>query len=285
MRIRQSYLGQADKCLRSLQYELEAPPDQYRSGIIRAVGTAFHAGLEYYYLNRQKGPEYDFDCREQLLEEAVPMAHSTLNEEILKAGAGFIWDDKFPTFDAACEAVENMLTAYFEGGHAWPQDWTILGVEQKFELPFGEHVRTGTIDLVLRAPDGGIVGDDHKTCNRMWDQYKHSPRKNNQSPFYQAALRELYPDAPYHRMTFSVMTYAGKFERRISDASDAHITAVLDKSMQLATLVEGMRKAGMDLPANPASNLCSEKYCDHWSYCPHGSSLDTPVSFAPKPVN
>jgi hypothetical protein len=92
-------------------------------------------------------------------------------------------------------------------------------------------------------------------------------------------LRELYPDAPYHRMTFSVMTYAGKFERRISDATDAHITAILDKSMQLATLVEGMRKAGMDLPANPASNLCSEKYCDHWTYCPHGSSLDAPVSF------
>jgi hypothetical protein len=44
MRIRQSYLGQADKCLRSLQYELEAPPDQYRSGIIRAIGTAYHAG-------------------------------------------------------------------------------------------------------------------------------------------------------------------------------------------------------------------------------------------------
>jgi hypothetical protein len=275
MRIRQSYLGQADKCLRSLQYELEAPPDQYRSGIIRAIGTAYHAGLEYYYLVRQKGPEYQFDCWEAALEECEIFAEAALQGELERAGAAFIWDDKFLTVDAARDAVFAMLKAY--QGHAWPTDWTVLGVEHRFELEFDPHVKTGTIDLVLQAPDGGIVGVDHKTCNRMWDQYKHLPRKNNQGPFYTGALRELYPDAPYHRFAFDVMTYAGKFERRISDASDAHVQAVLNKAVQLATLVEGMRGAGMDLPANPASNLCSPKYCDWFDVCPHGSSLDTPV--------
>lgn len=272
MRIRQSHLGAFDKCPRSLQYDLEAPPDQYHSGIVRAVGTAYHAGLEYLYLKRvQSGPV------RATLADIQDMATSALNDEIERAGNAFLWDDKFPTFEDARLAVSSMLAAYVNGGHAWPEDWEVLGVEERFELPgavAGLHDLSGTIDLILQDPNGFVVGVDHKTCGRMWDQYKHLPRKQNQAPLYVAALRELYPEAPGHRFVFDVMSYKGKFERRICDPDDRHVDAVLAKALQVATVVDGCRKAGVDLPANPASNLCSPKYCDWFDVCPHGEALD-----------
>lgn len=272
MRIRQSMLGQFDACPRRVQYDLESP-DVYHSGIIRAIGTAYHAGMEFFYLTRQMFQRNERG-QDALLQDCQAMAMSSLHEEIIRAGDAFIWDDKYPDMDSASKVVEFMLTTYITGGHAWPSDWTVLGVEHRFELQFGQHVRTGTMDLVLQDPNGWIYGVDHKTAGRMWDQYKHLPRKNSQSSFYVAALRELYPDAPGHRFCFDIMTYAGKFERRISDPTPAHCQAVLDKALQVATLVEGMQSAGIDLPANPASTLCSPKFCDYWLTCPHGAVLD-----------
>lgn len=275
VKIRQSMLGNFDACPRRLQYSLESPPDQYFSGIVRAVGVAYHAGQEYYYLMRQADRYWDWNTNLYNLNDIQDMAISALNDEIEKAGDNFLWDEKFPTFDDAATAIKSMLGRYFEDGHAWPADWTVLAVEQYFELPFyTAHTRTGTIDLVLQDPAGYVVGVDHKTAGRMWDQHKHKPRKNNQACFYTAALQELYPDAPGHRFVYDIMTYAGKFERRISDPQPAHVEATLDKAIQVIALYEGMRKNGLDLPANPSSTLCSARYCDFWDICPHGAALD-----------
>ncbi len=248
-----------------MQYSIE--DDTYHSGIVRAVGTAYHAGLEELYLKRMKGKPVDPGA-------LALVAYQSLNDEIDKAGDAFVWDEKFPMLADAWETVEFMLTEYYKEGHAWPSSWKVLGVELAFEIPWGVHVRTGMIDLVLEDPNGWIYGVDHKTAGRMWDQYKHLPRKNNQASFYVAALRELYPDAPGHRFVFDIMTYKGKFERRVSDPTPAHVQAVLDKALQVATLYDGMKAAGVDLPANPSSNLCSKRYCDYFSICPHGEVLD-----------
>lgn len=273
MKIRQSLLGSFDACPRRLQYELEAPKDQYRSGIVRAVGTAYHAGLEYYYRSVMRGDSFSWhEFRVQFCQDT---AVNALEDEIARAGDAFIWDDKFKDFDAAAETVRSMLAAYFEGGHAWPAEWAVLGVEETFEFPFHNgHTRSGTIDLVLQDPNGWIYDVDHKTAGRKWDQGKHKPRKNNQAPFYTAALQQMYPEAPGWRFVFDVMTYKGEFERRISDPQPGHIQAVLDKSIQVISLYEGMRANGLDLPVNPSSNLCSPRYCDFWDICPSGSALD-----------
>jgi hypothetical protein len=276
VKIRQSLLGSADSCLRKAQYSLES--DVYYGGSVRAVGTAYHAGLEYYYLNRMKGPEYDFDCAEQAIEECEVFAESALSAEIEKSGEGatFTWDPAFPDFEAARKAAVDMLKHYFMDGNAWPEDWEVLGVEVPFELdiPGGHTASSNGIDLVLRDPAGCIRGVDHKTANKMWPASKADARKNNQGALYWGALRQLYPDAPGWFFTFDVMTYAGKFQRFNCDPTEAHFDAVVNKAVQLATLVEGMRKAAMDLPANPASNLCSAQYCDFWDVCPHGAALD-----------
>lgn len=113
----------------------------------------------------------------------------------------------------------------------------------------------------------------HNTARRAWPKGKEHPRKNNQAPWYIPMVRADFPGAHGYRFVFGIMTYGGKFERRIADPGPAHIAAVEAKALQLATLVDGMASAGMDLPANPSSNLCSEKWCDFFELCPHGRSL------------
>ena len=107
----------------------------------------------------------------------------------------------------------------------------------------------------------------------MWPAGKEHPRKNNQAAWYVSALQQIFPDAPGYRFCFDIITYAGKFDRRMVDPEPRHIEAVDAKALQVATVYRTLRAVGTDLPANPSSNLCSEKYCDFWTICPHGANL------------
>jgi hypothetical protein len=70
------------------------------------------------------------------------------------------------------------------------------------------------------------------------------------------------------------MTYKGKFDRRVTTPGEGHMLAIIDKSLALKQMVEPALEAGLSLPANPASTLCSPKFCDSWDFCPHGKVLD-----------
>lgn len=269
--IRQSTLGNADACLRRMQYDIETPPGEYHTGSKRAIGTAYHAGLELYYRRRKAGED-----KPNALYDFVKAGIEAFDDEAEHAGEFFLWDaEDFPDRDSCVEVIGRCITNYFEGEFYWPPEFEVVDIEIPFELPAGPHtLKSGGIDLVLRDPVGYIIGDDHKTAGKMWDQYKHTPRKNNQASLYTHALKALYPDAIGYRFVFSVMTYRGVFARRISDPRPDHINAVLAKVGQVASLYEGMRANGLELPANPSSNLCSPKYCDFWDVCPHGRALD-----------
>lgn len=271
MRIRQSTLGQADDCLRKMQYSIEQPPEHYPSGSLRAVGTGYHSARELQYrwrLDLTAPPSADrFDS---LFAEAC----ASFDGEVDRAGDRFIWDDKVPDRSTAHSLLAAMETAYQDQAIEWPDTFEVLGVEQSFELPWGEHVRAGTIDLVLRDEAGWIIGVDHKTAGRMWPQGKEHPRKNNQASWYAGALATLYPDAVGVQFVFDVMTYAGKFDRRAVIPTAEHVAAVDSKARSVAVLFGAMREAGLDLPANPSSTLCSPKYCDFFTICPHGSHLE-----------
>jgi hypothetical protein len=169
-----------------------------------------------------------------------------------------------------------MLRTYVNGGFEWPSTYQVYGVEVGFNFDWKDgHTRSGTMDLVLVDPFGAIIGVDHKTAGRMWPSGKEHPRKNNQASWYVGALKEMFPDASAYRFCFDVMTYAGKFDRRLVEPSDDHIKAIEDKATQVALIFSWARAAGLDLPANPGSNLCSDKYCDFWQMCPHGETLRT----------
>lgn len=285
MRVRQSTLSEADKCLRSLQYSLES--NTYHGGVVRAIGTAYHAGLEFAYDARIATDSAVFPDLTDVIGHACDVFIATSKmapshaSEFDKVAGNFLWDDKFPTEVEAMDAIDRMLRAYFLHPEApWPSDWTILACEQSFHLPlWGGHTKDGSVDLVLRDPNGFIVGEDHKTAGKKWPSNKHHARKGAQSPWYLSALMELYPDAPGYRFFYDIMTYGGPrsepfFERREVTITPEHVEATEAKALSVVTLVEGMKNAGVDLPGNPGSTLCSPKWCDHFSYCPHGAQLD-----------
>lgn len=275
MKVRQSTLGTASDCMRKLQFELEA--GTYHGGVVRAVGTAYHYGLELFYDPARDITDIDLLVAGAIrrFDEVASMAPSH-ESEFEKTPGTFKWDEKFPDAASAHEAIEKMLRAYFATpGTVWPDDWTVLAVEQSFAQPFyNGHTRNGSIDLVLQDPNGYIIGEDHKTAGRAWPATKHLARKQAQPPWYVAALMELYPDAPGYRFFYDIMTYAGKWERREVLVTPEHIAATESRAIEVVTLVAGMRKAGMELPANPGSNLCSPRYCDWWDVCPFGAALD-----------
>jgi PD-(D/E)XK nuclease superfamily len=281
VKVRQSTLGDADKCLRSLQYSLEHPV--YHGGITRAIGTAYHAALEWAYLAEiQNGvwPDYRMAIIEayERLQASIDMVPSHESEKTKRPGQ-FKWTNDIPDFETASRILDVMIKAYWDEPDAhWDreQGWQVLAVEQGFSIPlWNGHTGNGSIDLTVQDPQGFICGEDHKTAGKnKWPYNKHHARKQNQAPWYVMALHDMYPDAPGYRFFFDIMTHKGVWERRETIVTQAHIDAVREKALQVVTLYEGMRGGGLELPANPSSNLCSPDYCDHWDVCPYGAALD-----------
>lgn len=259
--IRQSMMGSADICLRRLGYDLAGHKG---TGEARIVGTAYHAGLERLYTDRREGRA---STKVQL--------HKAAEDAFAVEAQGF---DGWATtsLDAAARVV-SMLDAYVDGGHEWPEEYEVLGVEQEWFLPlFGRWVVKGTIDLVLRGPIPGldrvgVILDDHKTAGRKWPKNKHDPRKQPQPGLYAwawYACTGVVPD----RFVYDVMTYEGLFERRWTTPTSAHMQALLDKATALTQVIEAFEDP-TQMPANPTSNLCSSMYCDAWAVCPFGEVL------------
>lgn len=281
MRITQSVLGSVDKCLLSAQYTIDRPVwFKHTAGASRAVGTGYHSGLEHIYVCRMEGLPWTLASAIENAELSFDM-EMTVDSYDGTPVEVFKWSDEIPDRETASELMRAMLTEYVEGGHVWPENYRVLGVEIPFKVQAGEHeLGAKGIDLVLEDPGGWIVLVDHKTARKAWNQGKEHPRKNNQAPFYVAGARHLFPGAPGYRMVFDVMIYPGKktparFERRISDPKPEHEAAVLKKAADFAFLFDTVHnKAGMDLPANPASTLCNPKWCDWFDGCPHGAVLE-----------
>ncbi len=280
MKVSQSFL---DECGLRLQFKREE--NVYFGGSARAVGTGYHKALELYYLERLEIQETGGVMNPLSLDSLVSAAIDEFDHvsnggishpsEENKEWGGFTWSKAIPDRESAHEAIELMVRAYFNEGHMWPEDWEIVAVEHRFDLPwYNDHRRTGAADLILRDPNGWIVVDDHKTAGRRWNTGKEKPRKNPQACWYGWAAQEMFPGAPGYRVVFSIMTYKGVFERRISDPTPDHIAAAARLLSASAEQYLMTREAGLDMPANPSSTLCSPAFCDFWDRCPHGSVLD-----------
>lgn len=275
-----------DKCALSAQYTIDPPTWAKTHGSARrAVGTAYHAGLEYLYGYRKAGQEWNMSTM-------LTVGHTSFDIECsIDSYTGrpvdvFTWDELVPDREAAFELIDKMLTQYVLGGNIWPDDWEVVAVEDRFTRKVAkgglrEITLSGAADLVLRDPNGWIVGVDNKTAGKAWNRGKEHPRKNNQSALYVSLLRSAFPGAPGYRMVFDIMQYptktsGPKFERRISDPTRDHEMAIVKKAQDFAFLYDTIHvKAGMDLPANPASTLCNPKWCDFFDGCPYGATLDT----------
>lgn len=289
-RLSQSVLGAADKCLLSAQYTIDRPSwVQQVAGSARAVGTGYHAGLELYYLERMAVPGLRPDLPSMITkgQEIFEVSMSTDLYDNSPVDV-FKWDETIPDQEHANRFIERMLTAYVNGteedptSKVWPDDWQVLGVEVHAQLDdpeVGMPTKFGA-DLVLRAPDDGIVLVDQKSAGKAWGAGKEHPRKNVQAPFYGRNARRLYPDAPYYRFVFDIMTLPKpktppRFSRRISDPKPEHEAAIVKKAVDFLTVYHEVHvRLGRDLPANPASTLCNPKWCDFFEGCPFGRALE-----------
>jgi len=267
-----------------MQYNIETKV--YNGGSVRAVGTGYHKGLETHYAARRDGlllPTVD-ECVAAAIDEfdAVSSGAPSHSSELEREAGVFKWNSRVPDRAFAHGVIETMVRSYFDNGHFWPLNYQVLGIECSFNLPWrNDHRRGGQIDLVLLEPSSGwLFIDDQKTSSKnRWAKGKESPRKNLQAPWYFWAAQELFPGHVGARFSFSIMLYNGTFERREATPTAAHIAAAEDVLEQTVALYEVLRANGMDLPANPGSNLCSPEWCDWFeSVCPHGAALETPVS-------
>ena len=257
--IRQSLLGDVDTCLRRAQYKIELPAPMI-STAWSALGTAYHKALEVFY---------------SVGEYAYAEAHDTYRKEI--KGKEVRYKADLPDDDKTLETLDAMLRSYFDGERYWPAGrYKVLGVEKSFTVEQGDGSKFhGTIDLVLEDLDSGwTILVDHKTAGRKWKSDKSNPRRNNQSPFYSFWWQELHPETPGVVFFFDVMTYKGEFSRLPSISDERHQAAVMKKAVDFQLLYELVRGAGVDLPVNPSSTLCSPLYCDFWDVCPSGAALD-----------
>ena len=255
--LRQSTLGSGDICLQRMGYDVD-PDVQKGNGEARIVGTAYHAGLQAFYDARIDGEVLPYGA-------VSAAAQKVFSDEV----------DRFPNAVWATDIaqarlrVDSMLEAYLgPDGGVWPAEYEVVGTEQEWFLPLCPGwVIKGSIDLVLLGPNG-VVLDDHKTAGKPWQKTKHDPRKHVQPPTYWWAWWTLFGKPPA-AFTYSIMTYAGKFERRWLVVSEAQIAALLRKAVAMTSVLDSVPLN--NLPTNPSSNLCSELYCDYWHRCPAGA--------------
>lgn len=245
--MRQSLINSSDICLKRTGYQSEglwAPSEP------ALVGTAYHAGLEAF-----------FNGEEQF--ESVVKAFAVLTQADQD---GFEWET---SLQDAIDRVANMLQAYWP--NAWHDTIEVIGTELSFTEPWINGWQAhGTVDLLFRNDyDGRLVIDDHKTAKRKWPANKHDIRHSVQSAWYCYWIWQQYAEMP--SFVYSIMTYAGFFERRWVNPTMEQMLTVVKKAENLAYLLDNVPVS--HLPTNTTTPLCSEKYCPAWEACPCGAEL------------
>lgn len=273
-KMRQSTIGTADACAYRLNWTLN-PDLPYKSSIMRAAGTAYHAGNAQGYEDRQAGRPFSLGL-------ILEMARESLRSEIEQADDFFVWeyqaktqrlDQVIWTEDDAWRNVEIALSEYWShGGYAWPDNYEVVGVEKYFELPVpgrDDWVYSGTMDLLLFDPDKGwytIV--DHKMTKKKWYASKATAAASSQAAFYTYAVRAL---TETNDVSFAYDVYGldKTFNRLPAYRSPEQVGVTMAKAMALMDIIDN---GGPFLP-NPASFLCHKSYCDWWSVCEFGETL------------
>lgn len=261
-RVSPTLLNTADICPRRAQfYNDRTLPRGFSESSV--IGTAYHAGLETYYLVRQATGEVV--PAEATVIACYDAVTASFDNFVDHQPADFTWETDHAT---AVGVAQGMIGKYFEGGCYWPANFRVEATEIPFYLPTDTPgwIRTGVMDLAVRDTEFGHLWlVDHKTAGKKWKAGKGEPRTNNQPAMYIDAWEKATGERP-DGFAFDVMTYAGVFERRGITVTDHDIDHYLAKEAVLLPLLNSK----VALPPNTSSFLCSAKWCDYWSICPFG---------------
>ena len=262
--MRQSTIGNVEVCSYREKMRRDHPIG-YSSSDARCLGTGYHAGLETWWEARKNGT----DVTAEQIEEAIRLA---IVDDVTKSEDRFVWV-KFHNIDEMVAKAVEMVGIYLAHHVQRWDGYSVIGTEISFAMPYGDRFAAiGTIDLVIADRLGNPIIIDHKTAGKMWAYKKHltSPQPGWYSYWWVEAAKAMGVERmPIPKMAFEIMTYAGKFDRRWVIPTRRLQQATLEKADVACRLLED------DGPwwPNTSSNLCSDKYCDHFDACAHGGQL------------
>ena len=242
-----------------------------------ALGGAWHKGMETFQLARMYYGDRLLALMppELLIDNLYQIMTGYFAEEA--AADDFVWADG-ESMGEVHERLHRMITAWAaHDSNKWMGDGTKpIATEEEVVVEFGSdhHVMRGFIDLVLETPHG-VVGVDHKTAGRAWGGPKATgdPRKLIQAPLYaEAYLRQTGVEMAF--FCYDVVTYAGKVQRVWVNVGQEVRDPFIERWKEMSDHIYAIETAGLDMPTNPESNLCSVKWCSYWSICPMGEALD-----------
>ncbi len=113
------------------------------------------------------------------------------------------------------------------------------------------------------------------TAGRKWGGSKAQgdPRKLPQAALYAEAWFRLTGEE-VNWVSYDVMTKQGKLERIWVKTNAKIRETFVQKWVSTSNEIAMYKAAGMALPANPGSNLCSPKWCGFWDICDFGEALN-----------
>lgn len=273
--IRQSGLDSLRDC--GLKWKYSLMPDRPITGSVsRAMGTAYHAGMETLYGQRKAG-DLGYADHEAMRQAA----HESLVKSVDEAVDGFDWTYQYAnsrqqevvyTFQDMQSVVDGYLIRYIGDGHEWdPQRFEVVGIEDTFSWDIPGHPDwkfAGTMDLVLRRrEDGALAIIDHKTSKRKWDEKKAHFQSSPQGAFYTFALGEM-SGVPATDIRFVHDVMSPTQFQRISNFYTESMQAALQLEIEAAIKVHEADA----FVANPGSFLCSSMWCDYYAVCPFGAA-------------
>lgn len=271
-----SALSSYEICGRRGQYYHD-PTIPRKSSMGTAIGSAWHAALEWYDLARMGQVEW---AEEDPVPVMQGVAVKTLADRM--ADESFEWRDGDPSTEEAVAQLHVMLESWAatDVGAKWDGDTEtnieIVASEVEVFADFGSehHIFHGYLDRVVRV-DGTLVGTDNKSTGRAYGGRKGSgdPRELPQAPLYAEAWSQEFGEEMNH-FAFDVTTKAGKFQRIWVPTSPLVRAPFIERWRNVSESIALHESKGLDMPCNPSHFLCSEKWCDYYKICPMGAPVD-----------
>lgn len=265
----QSTLQQIQDCPRRwfLTYQCGLPDP---SGDAARIGTQVHAAVEFHEKARQEGVEVSMADMVEHAQKGIEVEH----HDAVRHGVRHWW--KTPLKDGGVSHRD------------WLAQFDVVAIEPYFNVQLVDDALPvgGWIDAVYYDRETKLYRVvDLKTAGSMYRWKESGEGKRHQATMYSVAVQlgdiisERIDYLP--EMTYTIVKpgTGGECARRVHVQPDLEDVRVLGQKIRDAELTVSDNV----FPRNPAWNLCSEKWCPHYSGCMVTGELSgTPVSVQQK---